>query len=194
MSIIKPISPYVYKGVHRTSKKFYFGVRYRNETLKLVPYDDLGIKYFTSSKFVKSNFHEFEWEILAQFCDKKDALAFEDTLIKEHWGNPLLINRNRGGKDFHRPDDYKVTPISKSKVVKNRSQTVKKNWEDPSFRNKMIESRNKTHTTEEFKRSHSIAMKKVTKLSKSIRRVCRLSDKKEMTVQNFFKYLKTNSI
>ncbi len=83
--------PYVYKVTHKLNNKFYIGMRSAN---KVVAELDLGIKYFTSSKYVKNNFDEFNIEILAYFQDWSSAFEFENTLIKDHWKNPLLINRH----------------------------------------------------------------------------------------------------
>ena len=186
MFIIDPISPYVYCGIHKNTKEIYFGVRYRNVRLQLLPEEDLGKKYFTSCKTIKNRFHEFEWVILAQFADRHDALSFEDELICNYWNNPLLVNKNRGGKKFHRPDLYirKPTPL----FPKNTSETAKRNWQNPEFRERMCAARRKSHTTDQFRKNHSNSMKQVSQKSKNIRRVCRLSDRKEMTVQNFSRY------
>lgn len=177
-------SPYVYKGVNKTTGEFYIGVRYAHCRYKRDPSDDLGVVYYTSSKIVKPIFAQFEWSIVAQFFTKEDALQFEESLISESWGNILLLNKNKGGTRFHRPDNYVKKPYRK----KDRSATVKALWETPEFREKMSQRRKGSHSTPEFKQAHSIAMKKVSKKSKDICRVCRLSDRKEMTVQNFSRY------
>lgn len=63
---------------------------------------DLGIKYFTSSKIVKLNFEEFEHTVLAEFFNSDDAYKFEQYLIFENWGNPLLLNK------FHQYNSLKM--------------------------------------------------------------------------------------
>ncbi len=83
--------PYVYIVRNRNTRKFYIGMRSAN---KVVAEQDLGFHYFTSSKQVKNNFSEYEIEIVAYFADQISAFAFENELIKEHWGNPLLLNRH----------------------------------------------------------------------------------------------------
>jgi len=83
--------PYVYIMKHRTTGKFYIGMRSANT---VVAEQDLGICYFTSSKHVKNNFSEYDSEILAYFVDQISAFEFENNLIKEYWGNPLLLNRH----------------------------------------------------------------------------------------------------
>ena len=64
------VNPYVYKATHKDSAEFYIGFRCAN---KVNAEDDLGKKYFTSSKKVKPRFNEFNFVILAEFFDKKDA-------------------------------------------------------------------------------------------------------------------------
>lgn len=183
-----PLSPYVYLGIHKTTNQFYIGVRYSKSSNRgPSPEEDLGSKYFTTSKIVKPIFWEFNWTIIAQFLTKEDALEFEECLINDHWKNPLMLNQNKGGKKFHRPDVYIKKP--KKDTIVNRSVTMKQKWSNHEYKLQQIQSRLKTHTTKEFRDSHSITMKKVSQESKNIRRVCRLHDKKEMTVQNFFRYL-----
>jgi hypothetical protein len=184
--IITKFSPYVYKGINQKTKEVYIGVRYAHTKHLRTPVDDLGHHYFTSSKSVKKIFDQFDWFILGQFATREDALEFEEQMIKEEWQNPLLLNKNKGGRQFHRPDNYVKRPYRK----KDRSETVKRVWQDPEFRERMCAIRQVTHTSEEFRKNHSIAMKKVSKTSKQICRVCRISDRKEMTVQNFFRYSK----
>jgi hypothetical protein len=84
------MKPYVYKCVHKTTGEFYFGYRSRN---KLPAERDLGSVYFTSSKNVRPRFAEFDYTILATFDDKIKAHSYEQELIKEHWNDPLLLNK-----------------------------------------------------------------------------------------------------
>lgn len=83
--------PYVYIVRNRITGKFYIGMRSAN---KVVAEQDLGAYYFTSSKHVKNNFSEYESEIIAYFIDQLSAFEFENELIKEHWDNPLLLNKH----------------------------------------------------------------------------------------------------
>jgi hypothetical protein len=83
--------PYVYVVKNRNTGKFYIGMRSAN---KVYAEQDLGIHYFTSSKHVKNNFSEYDIEIKAYFVDQLAAFEFENELIKEHWGDPLLLNRH----------------------------------------------------------------------------------------------------
>jgi len=58
------------------------------------PEDDLGKKYFTSNEYVKENFSRFDYEIVATFDNKKDALKFEGQLMRETQSD-LQINYDR---------------------------------------------------------------------------------------------------
>lgn len=180
-------SPYVYLGTHKITGQFYIGARYSNQRKNLSPEEDLGKIYFTTSKVVKPIFNEFNWVILAQFISKEDALEFEEYLIDKDWKNPLLLNKNKGGKKFHRPDIYIRKP--KEQVKKGRSKAMKDLWNTKEYRQNQISKRKQTHSSKKFRENHSKVMKAVSQKSKKICRVCRLSDKKEMTVQNFFRYL-----
>jgi hypothetical protein len=83
--------PYVYIVRNRNNGKFYIGMRSAN---KVVAEQDLGVHYFTSSKHVKNNFIDYDIEIKAYFIDQISAFNFENDLIKENWGNPLMLNRH----------------------------------------------------------------------------------------------------
>jgi hypothetical protein len=84
------ILPYVYKLTHNKTNEFYIGVRWGN---KVPAIDDLGKKYFSSSAITKPRFDEFSSQVLAEFFDKEDAIDFEQQLITEYWGDPLLLNK-----------------------------------------------------------------------------------------------------
>lgn len=83
--------PYVYMSVEKTTGKIYIGYRYKN---KVPSSDDFGIHYFTSNKYVKENFNNFDHCILAEFFTKKDAYKFESDTIKS-FDNDVLINKDR---------------------------------------------------------------------------------------------------
>jgi len=194
MYSITDIKPYVYQGIHKTTKMFYIGVRYGNVRIKKTVLEDFGKTYKTSCKEVKPIFNEFVWHILKVFEDSDSALEYEDFLIRHHWNDPNLINKNRGGKKFRRPNNYIRGPKKEPKIISDRSSYYKKKWQDPIYREKQIASiragSNKGSRTDDWKKEHSKIMKDASKKSKEICRVCRLSDRKEMTVQNFSRYSK----
>lgn len=88
--VVNNCMAYVYKMTHKTTGEFYIGVRWGN---KVPPNEDLGVKYRTSSKIVKPRFDEFYGEILVELGNHEEAIDLEQTLIEEHWGNPLLLNK-----------------------------------------------------------------------------------------------------
>jgi len=106
--------PYVYKGEHKVSKKFYIGYRERNTDCGIV---DL-IKYRTSSKKVNPVFDEFEWIIVAEFDNGNDAYDYEQKLIYEQWNNPLLLNKNchYGQKRFKSTKGRVLSNQTKQKI------------------------------------------------------------------------------
>jgi protein tyrosine phosphatase len=65
----KTVLPYVYRCVEKTTGRFYIGYRFKNT----VP----------ANSYVKENFDNFDFEIVAEFPDRKSAFAFETKLIKE---------------------------------------------------------------------------------------------------------------
>ena len=90
----RPVLPYVYRCTEKSTGKFYIGYRYKNT----VPAeDDFGTHYFTSNEYVKSNFSNFIWEIVAEFFDRKSAFAFETELIRET-KSEMQINANKHNK------------------------------------------------------------------------------------------------
>lgn len=90
----KPVLPYVYRCTERGTGKFYIGYRYKNTVPSS---EDLGIHYFTSNEYVKSNFHNFDFEIISEFADRKEAFTFETKLIKET-KSEHQINANKHNK------------------------------------------------------------------------------------------------
>jgi len=92
---------YVYICTHIKTRQFYIGYREKNVRLNRTSDIDLPL-YRTSSNYVNPIFDEFEWQIVAEFFNGEYAYDFEQVLIKENWGNPLLIN-----KQFHAKEDTK---------------------------------------------------------------------------------------
>ena len=88
------VLPYVYKCTERNTGKFYIGYRFKN----IVPAsEDFGKHYFTSNEYVKTNFENFDYEIVAEFPDRKTAFAFETQLIRET-SCDNQINNNKHNK------------------------------------------------------------------------------------------------
>lgn len=128
----KPL-PYVYKLIHKETNEFYFGSRWANTVYSEL---DLGKIYFSSSKYIKPIFEEFDFIVLADFYTEQDAFVFEQNLIKENWNNPMLINKGcfgTNGKMIHnitsynKTDDHrkKMSLAKKGKIPKHSLITMK---------------------------------------------------------------------
>ena len=102
---------YVYKITNKINNTFYFGYRYRNQTLKINPVDDIWINYFTSSNRMKKEIlkygkHNFTAEIIFESVDSLECWKQEQIVIKQHWGDTLLLNGKYhdpfSNKEYHR--------------------------------------------------------------------------------------------
>jgi len=95
---LQPIPAYVYKIRHTSSGQYYFGFRKAHIKANRTPEQDFLIYYFSSSALVKSMIKEhsidqFECVIVYQNTDIEETFWYEQELIKEHWGDTLLLNR-----------------------------------------------------------------------------------------------------
>lgn len=85
----KKVLPYVYLATHNITGEFYIGYREAN----IVPStEDIGIKYFSSSKKVKPFHEQFSFQVIAEFFIGEDAFDFEQEYIQEHIKHPLCLN------------------------------------------------------------------------------------------------------
>jgi hypothetical protein len=114
---MKPILPYVYRLTNRNTGEFYIGVRMKN---KVRAEEDLGVEYFTSSRYVKPSFKEFETEIVAEFFDSDSAYWFEQSLIQENWKLAGILNKKyqkkRDGKNIFGYSEKCNTPEARAKI------------------------------------------------------------------------------
>lgn len=118
------ILPYVYKLINKITNKFYFGYRSKNVRLNLKAEEDIGVKYLTSSKYIKNNFENFRVEILAEFFSANDAYDYEQELISQHFNDINCLNRhyqkrNEKGRFKH---DLPHTEKSKEKMRGTRGK------------------------------------------------------------------------
>lgn len=95
---------YVYRVTNTITKQFYYGYRYKNQTLGIKPENDLWVGYFTSSNRIKQDIKKygkevFITEIIHKDPDSVKCWKLEQIAIKDNWGDPLLLN----GK-YHDPD------------------------------------------------------------------------------------------
>lgn len=89
---------YVYRLVHKTSGQEYFGSR---KTARVDPYDDLGVKYFSSSKIVKEiGFAEFYYGVVAVYDSFTECYWEEQRLIESIFNSGKCLNRS-----FYRQTD-----------------------------------------------------------------------------------------
>ena len=96
MSIYKSTRalPYVYLCQEKNSPYYYIGYRYAN---RLPSSEDFGKHYFTSNRYVKENFDNFEHTIIAEFFTKQSAYQFESELMKD-LNSEFMLNAQRLGK------------------------------------------------------------------------------------------------
>lgn len=102
------VLPYVYKCVHRISGLTYIGSR-TTKRLKYPSHIDFP-KYKTSSNEVHSNFGDYDWIIIAEFFDPKDAYDYEQELIFEFWKKSKELSLNRSC--FHGKLRFMKTSLS----------------------------------------------------------------------------------
>lgn len=126
--------PYVYLCTHKITNEFYFGYREFNVQINLPSSQDLP-KYRTSSKKVKPIFDEFDWVIIAEFFGDdagNNAYDFEQLLIHQNWGNPLLLNKNCQYTNIRFKTNLgrKLSEVTKKKMSdsKKGKNVGEKNW------------------------------------------------------------------
>lgn len=84
------VLPYVYRLDNMNTGEFYIGFRESNTVL---PENDIGIVYKTSSKFVKHRINEFTPSVLAVFYSAEDAYWFEQELIEHNFKVSGCLNK-----------------------------------------------------------------------------------------------------
>ena len=105
-------APYVYICTHKDTNQFYIGYRERNVKLNLPSHLDLP-EYKTSSMKVRPDWPNYTWTIIAEFFDPSHAYTFEQQMIFDNWGNPLLLNRHCNiGKN-----QFRVSGVSPKKGI-----------------------------------------------------------------------------
>jgi hypothetical protein len=92
---------YIYRIENILTKEFYIGSR----LMDVIPEEDLWVKYFTSSKYVRERIKEYGKEsftskVIAIYSDKDECFIEEQKLIKENIKHPLCLNKQYkiGGK------------------------------------------------------------------------------------------------
>lgn len=134
------ILPYVYKLTNCNTGQFYFGFRSANNQPSEF---DIGVVYFTSSRIVRPIFNEFDVLIVAEFYVADDAWKFEQSLIRTHWGDPLLLNRfvyKEDSKSFN-TSGRKRTQEEKDKISKTKTGIKRTDTRSAETTRKMVEGR-----------------------------------------------------
>ena len=222
---------YVYK-VTFLDGAYYIGFRGSCQE----PEKDLMVKYFTSSKMVKSRIAAGEipsYEILARGLEKEPAYEQEQKLIFDEFNNTNCLNE----ACYYGRDGFGCVSDS----VKERMSAVRTEmWQNDEYKNRMREAqsaswdseRRDTHSsflkdefwTDERKESHSSKLKGRPghkkckgvkkhdgfgdKVSEALKgkpksdehkeklrvpkpRICRIEDRKEMSVNHFGRWIKS---
>lgn len=199
MNTYKPL-PYVYICTHVKTGQFYIGYREGN---KVPSSEDLPL-YKTSSKLVNPMFDQYSWEIIAEFFQGTDAYDFEQLLIYENWENPLLINKScfhnkrqfRGSCGMLDKKHTEQTKKKMSEKAKGNTRNLGKSHTEKT-KQKMSEYHSSKTLSTEHKlklstiaktRKHSQETKNKMKDAKKYNRVCRIRDRKEMDLGNFYRY------
>lgn len=171
------IYPYVYRIDH-PSGEFYIGYRCAN---KVPASKDLGIKYKTNARHLSYPFNEYALTIVAEFyllTAKDDAYDFEQSLINEHWGNPLLANKNcrcgskarfsNAGKQHSVDAKIKISNARKSsrcseETWQKMSETRKGQLKSEETKKRMSDAKigkKRKPFTEEHRRKLAVALEK----------------------------------
>ena len=188
-------------------KRFYYGVRYGNVVKNIIPLNDIFVKYFSSSKYVKSLLNDgylpYEVIIHKVFESKESACDFEVKFLKKLKvkSNKLFLNQtetfnNKFPNNLGRKMDSK-TKLKISKAVstrqnkeewkKNKSKQMKAKWSDPEFIKKMKKINEDYKNSEEGKlhfknRNQSFSNKKHSEKTKE---QMSISAKKAALKRNF---------
>ena len=191
--------PYVYKLVNMHNNEYYYGFRKRNVKINVPSHIDI-LTYQSSSKIVANiGFEKFKYIILAEFFNWEDAFDFEQSLIIEHWNDPLMLNQSI---QYHSKLLYKNTTHEKS--VETRKQTGSYITSEVT-KLKLSQACTGRNISREHKQKLSIAKKnkpgRIQSPEERCKRsltmlghkkqnilVCRLQDKKVMTLCSFTKW------
>lgn len=194
---------YTYLIKCTVNNKFYYGVRWAN---KFPPSEDLWVKYFTSSKIVKSLIKEygkeaFIFEIRKVFAKKNEAIAWEEKVLRrlnvlklpDIWLNKCVSKAIR--YDIHPRKNVKLEQDTKDKISKSNKGKPKWTKEQKLF---MSINRSKDkhwnygkNWSEEVKLKSSITNKKNWDIIKQDPKAMKLHIKKS-TLKNVKTWLLEN--
>lgn len=115
------VYPYTYLITRKSDNKKYHGVRYANVKRNTCPIDDLGVTYFTSSKYVQKDFKNnpdnYIFKVVWTFDSVSEAIEHEykvnsKIFYKEDWLN-LTYGKNFG----EHPNIGELISLSKTPEV-----------------------------------------------------------------------------
>ncbi len=114
---------YVYLIQHKVTLMMYTGARSCN----IYPKDDIGVKYFTSSKYVKSDFKKnpqnYNIWVIQDFKLRSDAIILESALHKQHDVKCNKMFHNRSNQTISGFDTTgNLECVKKMKETKNMIQ------------------------------------------------------------------------
>lgn len=148
---------YTYKLIHVKTGQFYFGHR---RTKKENPYDDLGIRYKSSSKYVKDlGFENFSFGVVKTYPTYDECYWDEQRLIKDGIQNPLCLNKSYFDKETG-SQKFSTFGIKMSDKFREKCRNRMKNFKhtDESRKKISLSHLGKTQIiTEETKKKMSIA-------------------------------------
>ena len=123
---------YVYKITLKSTGQYYFGSRFKHTKSNIQPENDIWIRYFTSSKYIKKlifefGINEFAVEILKKDINHDIIFWAEQELIAIHFSDSLLMNKhykdkNTGQKVFSfsgmtHTDEFKLEQSNRKKKL-----------------------------------------------------------------------------
>lgn len=204
---------YTYKLTHKTTSEFYIGSRSSN----IIPINDLGIFYFSSSKYVLSRgFENFKYEIIKTYETHDECYWDEQQMIKDSL-SPLCLNRQYYDKQsnhrkfsfygmkFKHDDKTKEKIKEKRKLQTNlgvmsdkaklKMSIERKGIKRPAHVGIAVGIATAARTGTDLAKSIGIKAKLSREANGTtgkgiprIKTVCRLRDRKEMDISNFFRY------
>jgi hypothetical protein len=176
--------PYVYVCTHKETNEIYIGARCAN---KVPATEDLGTHYFTSSNYVKPRFNEFSYEIIFEGT-KEEVFKLESELIKEHWRQPYLINKNISGEKFYCDSHSEETKSKMSESLKGKSKSEEhKQKISESSKGKIISEEHKRKLGESMK-GKSLSEETKSKMSESSKGKPKSEEHKIKMSENHSKY------
>jgi hypothetical protein len=171
--------PYVYRLDHPATGEFYIGYRAGN---KVPAHEDLGHKYFTSSKFVKNRFHEFDVTMILKCDDAQEAYDLEQFLIWADWKKPGMLNKqHKYGKGKWDMSGKNLSAEHRAKMsASHKGKTLSAEHRAKIGSTISMMMKGKPKSTE-----HCAKMSAAAKGKKFI---CMLHNKKEYDKSNFSRY------